>query len=199
MRKLIENHKTYEEQIFKNLDLKNKELLEINFEECIFEKCEFNEAVFKKCNFKECVFSHCNIGNIKFKNTKISELKIESCKALGINWTEAIFPNVVLNCPLGFRDSDISYCSFYSLKLRNMDIVDCKSEEVDFRECDLSESNLSRTDFYRNTFYETNLFASNFVEAKNYIIDPLVNKVTRAKFSLPEVLSLLECLEIKII
>jgi hypothetical protein len=169
------------------------------FEECTFKKCTLNEAVFRKCSFRECTFEQCNVCNIKLKDTKIYEVKIESCKAIGINWAEALFANVIVNCPLEFRDSDISYSSFNLLKLSNTSIVGCKAEEVDFRECDLSESNLKGSDFNRSTFYETNLFAANFAEAINYNIDPLTNKVARAKFSLPEALNLLECLEVRIV
>ena len=135
----------------------------------------------------------------QFFNTKIYGITIERCKAMGIAWNEASFSNISINCPLEFRNTDISYSSFGSLKLHNTNITNCKAKEVDFTECDLSDSDFKESDFYRSIFYKTNLSGASFVGAKNYAIDPLINKVTKAEFSLPEVLGLLDYLEIKII
>ena len=46
--------------------------------------------------------------------------------------------------------------------------------------------------------HDTNLMKADFRGAKNYVISPQDNRVRKAKFSFPEVLSLLKCLEIEI-
>lgn len=104
-----------------------------------------------------------------------------------------------MNRTLEFYDSDISYSSFYSLKLHNVNIVNCKAEDVDFRKCDLSGSNLKQSDFNKSAFYDTISFETNFEHSKNYVIDPLTSRVIRTVFSPPEALSLLECLKIRFI
>ena len=46
--------------------------------------------------------------------------------------------------------------------------------------------------------HNCNLSKANFLEAKNYAINPQVNKIQKGKFSIPEALSLLRGFEIEL-
>ena len=52
--------------------------------------------------------------------------------------------------------------------------------------------------YKRQVFTGANLTRADFRGAKDYVISPQDNRVRRAKFSFPEVMSLLRCLEIEI-
>ena len=63
----------------------------------------------------------------------------------------------------------------------------------------LIESDFSNTDLKGTLFRHCNLNKSNFCGALNYVIDPLVNKIKKSKFSFPEVIGLLQGFDIEII
>ena len=65
---------------------------------------------------------------------------------------------------------------------------ECDLTEADFRECNLEEA----------VFVNDNLMKADLRGAKNYVISPESNRVRKAKFSFPEVMSLLKCLEIEV-
>jgi hypothetical protein len=68
--------------------------------------------------------------------------------------------------------------------------------DVDFREADLSQADFAGTDLTGSLFSNTNLTEADLSDARNYHIAPGQNVLTRAKFSLPEALSLLYNLDI---
>ena len=69
---------------------------------------------------------------------------------------------------------------------------------VDFTEADLKGVKLTGCNFQNATFQNTNLEKADFREAKNYSIDPEQNRLKGAKFSLPEVIVLLDKYQIEI-
>ena len=78
-------------------------------------------------------------------------------------------------------DSEMLPCLLYTSE-------ECDLTEADFRDCNLAET----------VFTGANLTRADFRGAKDYVISPQDNRVRRAKFSFPEVMSLLRCLEIEI-
>ena len=78
-----------------------------------------------------------------------------------------------------------------SLKLRNLSIIECEIYEVDFTECDLYGTDFTKSDLNGSRFQNTNLENCNFSDAINYNINPNENKIKGSKFSIPDVLNLL--------
>lgn len=64
-------------------------------------------------------------------------------------------------------------------------------KEVDFSNCDLSNSSFKNSDLSQTTFNNTNLRGVDFRTAKNYSINPEINSIAKAKFSLEDVAGLL--------
>ena len=83
--------------------------------------------------------------------------------------------------------------------MKGMVLVECKAHDVDFREGNFTDANFTLTDFAHSVFNKTNLTGANFQDATNYRIDINNNKVTRAKFSRQEAVSLLEGLGIDLV
>ena len=71
-------------------------------------------------------------------------------------------------------------------------------KNVDFTECDLTKSIFLNTDLMNAIFYKTILKEVNFLTAANYTIDPELNNIKKAKFSLYGVAGLLNKYDIKI-
>ena len=75
-------------------------------------------------------------------------------------------------------------------------MVECIAREVDFTGTNLTRANLAKTDFLGSRFADTNLSYADFSEAVNYGIDPRTNRLKKAVFSIPEVVSLLSAFDI---
>src|SRR6266508_2070879 len=88
--------------------------------------------------------------------------------------------------------------SFFGLNLRGAVMERCSAKEVDLAEADLRDAVCRGTDFAGAKFHGTNLERVDLRDALNYAIDPRVNKVKGARFSLPEAAALLRGFDIVI-
>ena len=124
-------------------------------------------------------------------NSFITDVEFSKCKVIGCDWTKASQIH-----GLDFAGCQINYSNFAMLKLPKIKITGCEAREVDFSETDLSGGSFNGTDFERSVFFKTNLTKADLTGAVNYIIDPRNNTLKKTRFSLPEALSLLSCLDI---
>jgi len=74
----------------------------------------------------------------------------------------------------------------------------CDLQEADFVEADLSKSLFIESDLNGAVFENTNLEKADFRTATNYSIDPEINRIKKARFSVPDVIGLLDKLDIRI-
>lgn len=199
MTTLATSGKAHIEQTFKELDLSNQELMQKEFDGCRFINCNFSEAKFNKCRFCDCEFINCNLSLISVKDCTFIDTVFESCKIIGVNWTQAAWPQIKLCAPLQFFKCTINYSSFLGLYLREIAIVECTAHDVDFREADLTQADFSQTDLTKSLFVKTNLTKANFSYANNYSINVYANEIKRAKFMLPEAANLLYGLDIELV
>jgi len=88
--------------------------------------------------------------------------------------------------------------SFNKLKLKKTRFKNSKIIEVDFTETDLSDSSFINCDLQRTIFKITNLERVDFCTSYNYSIDPDLNRIKKAKFSLPGLAGLLDKYDIEI-
>ncbi len=63
----------------------------------------------------------------------------------------------------------------------------------------LPGSDFSGTDLAGSLFNATDLSGADLSAARNYAISPAANRLKGAKFSLPEAMALLYCLDIKVV
>lgn len=183
----------YYQEKFSKVSLTNEELKEIEFEECKFNDCSFVDCKFEKCKFISCKFSGCMISAINPTDSRFVEVAFLNSKVIGLDWTKAQHIQEV-----SFDSCQINYSNFRLLKLPKLKAVSCEAKEVDFSETDLSEGVFTDTDFERSIFSKTNLTKANFKGAKNYFIDARYNTIKKARFSLPEALTLLSSLDVVI-
>jgi uncharacterized protein YjbI with pentapeptide repeats len=100
---------------------------------------------------------------------------------------------------LGFSQCLIRSCNFNFLKLPKTPFLECTIIETDFIGTNLKSSNFSGSTFRNVSFNNTNLCETNFQNAQGYVINPLTNQIKAAVFSLPDAISLLESMGVKLL
>ena len=91
-----------------------------------------------------------------------------------------------------FQDCTLDYAQFYKLKLKKMRFDNCSMVAVDFMESDLTESVFNNCDLRRTVFINTIANKADFSTSYNYTIDPEINKLKKAQFSMDGLKGLLE-------
>jgi uncharacterized protein YjbI with pentapeptide repeats len=192
-------HKEYFSETFTDLKLVGQKINSLVFEECSFNNCDFSDVSFVDCEFIDCSFSKCNLSVVKLGHSRFHDVYFENCKVIGIDWTQADWPNIALFSPVKFFKCIMNHSTFFGLSLNEIVMKECTAHDVDFREGSFCKANFMFTDFANSLFKETNLIEANFAEALNYRIDINYNKIYRARFSRYEAVNLLESLEIELI
>lgn len=187
----IFNNEYFREINFVNIELKESIIKDKEFYLCNFEKSNFYKTNFINCRFEECKFINCDLSLIKINQSEFINISFEECKMLGINWTEA--KNITR---LNFLKSKLNHSSFYGMKLKDLIIEDCISQEVDFVNAVIQKAILCNTDLTDSKFNNTDLSGVDLSNAKNYNINPNYNKIMKAKFTIPDVLNLLQGFDI---
>lgn len=198
MQNINDDQDAYIGLAFKNTELRAAEIKSKEFDNCTFTGCNFSDSAFINCKFYECKFVNCNLSMVSVVGCSFFDVAFEDSKLIGINWTKASWPRIKLSSPFRFDKCILNNSSFYGLGLKEIAMIECRAKEIDLRECDCTEANFTHTDFEGSLFGKTNLTRADFSEATNYNIDLFNNAVKNAKFSLPEAISLLSCLEIEI-
>jgi fluoroquinolone resistance protein len=164
----------HSEAHFSKLKLEGGRVIGKEFSECVFDHCAFRESTFQACKFNDCTFQDCDLSLVRFDTTSFSDTKFERSTLVGVDWTLASWSRFQADAPISFADCVVDFSAFIGLALRKIVFSKCR-------------------------FRNTNLSHANFVGATNYSIDLSANKVTKAKFSLPEALALLYNLDIVLV
>jgi fluoroquinolone resistance protein len=189
----------YSNQSFSKVRLEAARVVRKEFDECVFSHCSFRESTFQECKFSGCTFQDCDLSLVRFDGSSFNDTTFERSKVIGVNWTIAAWSKFQSDSPITFTECVVDFSAFIGLTLRKITFKKCSAQVVEFSEADLSASNFSCTNLAKSRFSQTNLTRANFEGATNYSIDLTANKVTKAKFSLPEALSLLYGLDIVLV
>jgi uncharacterized protein YjbI with pentapeptide repeats len=130
----------------------------------------------------------------KLGKTVFRDIEFKECKLLGLNFEECsqlLFSVVFENCILNLS-------SFYKVILKKTRFSNCSIKEVDFTESDLTGSLFANCDFTKAKFDRTILQKVDLRTSYNYSIDPERNRIKKAKFSMAEVIGLLDKYDIEI-
>lgn len=163
------------------------------FESVSFIRCTFFSSDAREAKFIDCTFESSSLSSVKLDGAVVQARFVNS-KIEGINFFTA--KRELLS--LSFERCLIRYSSFAELKLKEIQFKECTLYQIDFADADLTQADFADSTFEDCTFRNTNLAKANFRGARGYSIDPRLNKVKGAHFDLPEVLGLLDSLEIKI-
>ena len=187
---MLEKNDYWEEKF---IEKNEKYLNNIYFDNCIFKKCNFSKSIFDTCKFTECTFINCDLSLCVLKNCTFNDVTFKNSKLLGVSWSNCVEPfDVIFEC------SNISQNSFHLLDLRKMKFLACLINDSGFEECNLENALFDNCNLEQTVFVNNNMKKANFETSRNYLIDPNHNDIKKAQFSLPEALSFLSLLPIRI-
>lgn len=186
-------------------DFENERLTGVDFTEATlgghtWEACEFQQCTLQglkhvQGRFVDCVFTGCDLSNLDVAGSQFSNVAFHSCKMIGIRW-HGVAP---LLFSVAFERCNLSFCDFFSMKLRKLVMEHCQLHGAIFEQADLTEAVLCGSDFKGAIFSQTQLSKADFTDATNYDIDLLNNKIKGARFRFPEAARLLTALGVKIV
>ena len=177
----------HEDKTFKNVVYSEKETRDRVFENCRFEHCDFSNGVFTLSQFIDCVFSNCNLTMAKLNNCQMNNITFKDCKLLGVIFSDC----ADLLFAVKFEGCVLDYCSFVRKKMPKTHFIDSSIKNVDFSECELTKAIFKNADLSNSVFNRTILKEADFLAASNYTIDPTINTIKKAKFSLQGAVGLL--------
>lgn len=157
------------------------------YDNCTFQDCDLSNCDLSGFSFTECRFADCNLSLAKVSGAAFKEVKFNSCKLMGVHFEHC---NSFL-FSIDFEGCILNLSSFYQLSLKRCKFRESSLQEVDFTESDLSGVALVNCDLSGAIFENTILEKADFRSAFNYSMDPEVNRMKKARFSLLGVRGLL--------
>lgn len=181
-----------EDQVIKGKSFTESPLPVGRYENCVFQNCIFANSSLSQIQFIDCSFIDCDLSIVKAFDTAFKKVLFKDSKLIGVHFNRAHEFMLALE----FDNCLMNMCSFNSMKLKKTNFFNCILREVDFRHTDLSESTFDECDLLQALFEETNLNKADLRKAYNFSIDPLKNRIQKAKFSKESVLGLLDKMDI---
>ncbi|MDK1287961.1 pentapeptide repeat-containing protein [Pseudoalteromonas umbrosa] len=195
----IHEHSEFWSIAFESEDFSTEEFISKEFESCIFKGCNFSETSFRSCKFIDCEFIKCNLSLTKMHYSQFSDVVFRDSKAIGIDWTKAGWPRLMLSSPIKFYDCMLNDSSFFGLQLHGFILENCVVRGVDFRDGDFTRASFKDSEFCGSMFSSTNLSSVDFSNATGFDIDIFSNTINKAKFDRFEATRLLSCLEVELV
>lgn len=191
--------KYYEEQLIKDQKYQNITKEHGKFIDCTFENCAFEDCKIINCAFVNCNFYNCNFISITSQHSEVKNAAFQKCNLIGIHcWSELLPAGNYAHTIKDLKNCCMKYNSFIEIPFRRFDFSGNIIQESIFEDCDLQESNFQDCRLESTQFFRCDIRKADFRDAKGYVIDIPSNKMKQAKFSYPEVTSLLNSLEITI-
>jgi uncharacterized protein YjbI with pentapeptide repeats len=141
-----------------------------------------------RSQFSECELKGCNVSNARLYDAKFSEVGFVDCKLTGLDFSTC---NPLL-FSINLARCRAAYCLFTGLNMACSNLSHSELTDCIFEGTDLTKANFSSCDLRGTTFEKASLDAADFRNAINYLIDPLTNSLSKARFSYPEALILLQ-------
>ncbi len=172
---------------FDKLNFRVASLDKAEYENCKFSNCDFSGSNFSDIKFIDCEFKSCNLSLVKLIKTVFRDVTFKDCKLLGL-----LFENCnPFGFALSFNNCNLTHASFFKLEMKKANFENSKLQEVDFSECNLTAAVFGNCDFLNAKFENTILEKADLRSSYNYLIDPNINRIKKAKFSLTELPGLL--------
>ena len=184
----------HEDKTFEGSDFTIKESAKREFVNCVFNNCHFSKSDLSNDDFMDCHFMGCNFSLALMENTGIKNARFSGCKLMGIDFSRCNN----FNFSVSFENCPLDYCSFFQKKMKKTTFIDCSLKETDFTETDLTMAIFSNCDLLHASFMHSILEKADFRTARNYALDPELNKIKKATFSFPAIAGLLAKYDINI-
>ncbi|GHA72619.1 pentapeptide repeat-containing protein [Pontibacter akesuensis] len=189
MEALLHEGKTFEKISYSGKEVKGRE-----FEGCTFRQCDFSNSNFSHNRFVDCQFIGCNLAMMKLNGTSLRDAIFEDCKLTGINFHEC--EDFLFS--VQFEGCILDYASFMKKKMPKTKFSHTSLKNVDFSNANLAGAMFDNTNLEGAVFSRTELKEANFLTAYNFNIDPEINSLTKARFSLHGIPGLLTKYKIRV-
>ncbi len=164
------------------------------YEDQHFLKESFKDADLRGKIFRNCRFERCSFNNVKFEGCRFQEVHFEDCKIVGGDFTRIDQMFLTLSC----KKCLIHTCNFSDLNLKNTSFSGSTIRETHFSHVNLTGSDFQDCDLQGSIFHQSDLSRANLINAVNFSINPLSNKLKGTKFSRETASALLEFLGIEL-
>jgi uncharacterized protein YjbI with pentapeptide repeats len=150
------------------------------FEQCTFQKLSPTQTMLAGANFINCRFEQCMLIRSVVKQTQFNDVLFTGCAVQGVDFGTCN--------PFGFH-ADFQACQldqsiFLNRRLVKAKFVECSIKSVLFIRCDMTGSTFDRCDLELAKFDDNTLNQADFSTSFNITLDPDVNRLKKAKFSL---------------
>ncbi len=172
---------------YNGIDFTKKTFPKADYDNCNFSNCNFSNTNLSEITFSDCSFKNCDFSLAKLEKTAFQNIEFTGCKLLGLFFETC---NSLLYSAK-FKGCILNLSSFYALDLKETIFSDCSMQKVDFTEANLTLSRFEKCDLAGAIFRDTNVEKVDFKTAYNFAIDPEINRIRKAKFSLDTVHGLL--------
>jgi len=186
---------THDDQTFTNISYAEKRVEREEFQSCIFKQCDFSNSRFSGDKFLDCTFINCNLSLMKLPDTTLSNAIFKDCKIMGVIFSECrdfLFS-------VQFESCQLDYASLMNRKMPKTKFIKCSMKDANFSQANLSGSLFDECDLSGTIFNKTDLSFTNFTTAYNYSIEPELNNLKKAIFSIHGLGGLLDKYGIKIV
>lgn len=190
MKETIHISKTFSKVIYTEELIKNRE-----FENCTFIDCDLYGSDFSQSQFLDCTFKGCNLSMVKLNYTSLKNVEFDECKLMGIAFEycdDFLFEVRFKGCMLDFS-------SFANKKMIKTKFSDSSMQEVNFAGTNLTKAVFDDINLSGALFDKTNLTEADLSRAYGFSIDPELNSIKKAKFSLKDAGGLLEKYNLKLV
>lgn len=157
------------------------------YENCIFNNCNFADSNLSGYKFIDCTFNGCDFSLATLNKTVFQDVVFNDCKMLGLQFDKCDG----FGLSFSFDGCQLNHSSFFKTALRKTVFRNSQLEETYFAEADLTRAVFDNCDLRRAVFDQTILEKADFRTAYNYAIDPEINRIKKAKFSISGIPGLL--------
>ena len=182
------------DQKFSGTDFQDRTPLSDEYEGCTFNNCIFSKTDLSDRVFVECSFYDCDLSMAEVNKTAFRDIYFQGCKLIGLHFEDC---NPFL-LSMHFQGCQLNYSTFLNMNLKKMKYVDSSLLETDFTGSDLAGMNFANCDLEKAVFQHSKLDNADFRTAYNYIIDPEINSIRKARFSPHGLIGLLAKYGIKV-
>lgn len=182
------------EQTFNTINYEKEPLQKGEYENCTFSNCDFSHTDIFKIKFINCLFADCNFSNSNLTETSLQDVQFKDCKMPGLYFEKCY----TFGFAVHFENCRLNHSSFYRVDLSDSSFSDSNLQEVDFTESNCKNVLFENCDMLKAIFDHTVLENADLRSAVNFSIDPEINRIKRAKFSLHGLAGLLHKYDIEV-
>lgn len=186
----------WEQEHFEGLVLSGQRIEGVELADCTLQRCVLEEMTLRNCRFTDCTFIDCRIANPAIEHTLMTGSRFIRCGLMGVAW-KTMSSGYLLPVEQ-FIDCQLRYHHFLEMELGKFDFSSSTVRDSMFADCTLRESSFAGCSLQGTEFFRCDLSRADFRHASGYTVDLEGCTLRGARFSFPEVVDLLNGLDIVI-